>query len=321
MWWVRILCDYWMFTGHDEFILSQTDYLEGVLNQFGRCIFADGTIDYWKDSPVEATHGYFLDWESSESAENVAGNAYLYIWVLQQCRCVLELLQQRFPAQEAKLQRICGQCGRLLEKLSAKKYAPKEMKQVLAFGYLSGQLGKEYVASKLLRGGAEGLSCFMSAYILGAAAESAGVEHALDAMREFYGGMLSRGATSFWESFDIAWLNGSGRIDELVPPGVKDIHSSFGRYCYKGYRLSLCHGWASGPVSFLNEKVFGFRILEPGMKKIELAPDLGGLRYAEGTLPTPYGTMQIRCAQRGGKTYTEYSAPEEIKVEVSPLTD
>ena len=29
--------------------------------------------------------------------------------------------------------------------------------------------------------------------------------------------------------------------------GKKDIHGDYGDYCYKGFRHSLCHGWASGP--------------------------------------------------------------------------
>ena len=39
------------------------------------------------------------------------------------------------------------------------------------------------------------------------------------------------------------------RIDELVPPGKKDLHGDFGAYCYVGFRHSLCHGWASGPTA------------------------------------------------------------------------
>ncbi len=317
MWWIRILCDYWKFTAKDEFFLAQLSYLEGVLNQFDRCIFEDGSIDYWKDSPVNATHGYFLDWESSESPENVAGNAYLYQWCLTECVKTIELLGIGHSERKPELDRLCALCRRLMEKLSKKKYLPEEKKQVLAFGYLSKQLEAEYVAPKLVRGGAEGYSTFMSSYILRATAESAGCAYALDAMREFYGGMLSRGATSFWESFDVSWLRGSGRIDEMPRPDEKDIHSSFGKYCYKGYRLSLCHGWASGPVSFLNEQIFGIKIEEPGCRKIVLSPDLGNLTFAEGSLPTPYGTVKVTCSKTQNGIRTEYDAPKEVNVKIS----
>jgi H/ACA ribonucleoprotein complex subunit 4 len=29
-----------------------------------------------------------------------------------------------------------------------------------------------------------------------------------------------------------------------------DIHGDFGDHCYRGFRHSLCHGWASGPTAW-----------------------------------------------------------------------
>ena len=67
--------------------------------------------------------------------------------------------------------------------------------------------------------------------------------------------MLSRGATTFWEDFDVAWLEGSGRIDEFPEKGQKDIHGDFGAFCHIGFRHSLCHGWASGVLAFIIEQM------------------------------------------------------------------
>ena len=72
-------------------------------------------------------------------------------------------------------------------------------------------------------------------------------------MKEYYGGMLSVGATTFWEDFDIEWLNNSARIDEVVSNDKKDIHGDFGDHCYKGFRHSFCHGWSSGVIRFIME--------------------------------------------------------------------
>ena len=79
----------------------------------------------------------------------------------------------------------------------------------------------------------------------------------LDCIRQYWGAMLDLGATTFWEDFDLDWTANAGRIDELVPAGKKDIHGDFGNYCYKGFRHSLCHGWASGPTAWLSEHVLG----------------------------------------------------------------
>ena len=316
VWWIRILCDYRKFTARDEFFFERLAYLEGVLGQLERCIFEDGTIDYRKFAPAEATHGYFLDWESSDSPDAVAGNAYLFLWGLKNCVKTLTDLARVHSERAQELERIALLGSELIRRLSRKRYLPKQGKQILALGYLSGELGADFVAPALLRGGAEGYSAFMSSYILRATAESADAVSALNAMREFYGGMLSRGATSFWESFDVSWLKGSGRIDELPRQGEKDIHASFGKYCFRGYRLSLCHGWASGPVSFLNEQILGVHIREAGFRKICLAPHLGDLTFAEGVLPTPFGNVQIKCRKKGSETRAECVAPKEISVEI-----
>ena len=60
--------------------------------------------------------------------------------------------------------------------------------------------------------------------------------------REYWGGMLSLGATTFWEDFDIAWLKDAAPIDRFPDEGEIDVHGTYGRYCYKGYRpVSYTH--------------------------------------------------------------------------------
>ena len=92
----------------------------------------------------------------------------------------------------------------------------------------------------------------MSYYVLKAVAEK-DKELALNVMKEYYGAMLDKGATTFWEDFNIDWVEGSSRIDRLPKKNELDIHGDFGNYCYKGFRHSLCHGWSVGPISILFE--------------------------------------------------------------------
>jgi hypothetical protein len=110
-------------------------------------------------------------------------------------------------------------------------------------------MDEEY--EKLIVGRAKGFSTFMSYYILSAIA-SRDKKLAIELMKEYYGAMLDRGATTFWEDFNIDWLEGSGRIDE-VDPTKKDIHGDYGAHCYVGFRHSLCHGWSAGVAKFIKE--------------------------------------------------------------------
>ncbi|MBQ7654332.1 MAG: hypothetical protein IJS17_04595 [Clostridia bacterium] len=137
----------------------------------------------------------------------------------------------------------------------------------------------------------------------------------LKSLKDYYGGMLDKGATTFWEDFDIDWIDNSTRIDEFPQENKRDIHGDFGRYCYVGYRHSLCHGWSSAPSAFLMEKVLGVTILKPGCKELSIKANLGDLSYAKGEYPTPYGNIIISHKKLAdGSIETKISAPEEIKI-------
>ena len=43
-------------------------------------------------------------------------------------------------------------------------------------------------------------------YILTAKSNGRRLAGALDGMRDYWGGMLSMGATTFWEDFDLNWM-------------------------------------------------------------------------------------------------------------------
>ena len=146
-------------------------------------------------------------------------------------------------------------------------------------------------------------------------AKAGETDAALDFVRQYWGGMLDVGATTFWEDFDLDWMKGAGRIDELVPAGKKDIHGDYGAYCYVGFRHSLCHGWASGPTAWLSQTVLGVTPLEPGCAKVRIVPQLGSLEWAEGTYPTPRGPIKVRHERKAdGTISSKIEAPEGVTV-------
>ena len=121
--------------------------------------------------------------------------------------------------------------------------------------------------------------------------------------------MLDLGATTFWEDFNLEWVPGATGIDELPVPGRPDIHKDFGAFCYKGLRHSLCHGWAAGPAAWCSRKILGVDPLMPGFREIRFQPDLCDLEFAEGTVPTPYGLINISL-KKGRKPEIQF--PGEI---------
>ena len=158
------------------------------------------------------------------------------------------------------------------------------------------------------------MSCFIGYYVLKAKAKLGEYSDALDIIREYWGGMLKMGATTFWEDFDIKWVENSAGIDQITPKGMKDIHGDFGRHCYVGFRHSLCHGWASGPTPFLTEQIGGIEILEPGCKRLKISPNLGNLEWIDIEYPTPYGNVRVQSRIQNGEVKTDITVPDEIRI-------
>lgn len=261
MWWIICLCDYCDITGNNEFFDENAAYAEEILSRLNEAVFPDGSFN-----PDDKSLSYFLDWPTSGTPDAEIGTMAI---LLTAAKRFLKYRNNR----DAK---------DLIFKLTP--YIEKSepiSKQALAFKLLCGAEASDAI-KKIEENGVDGFSTFMTYYIL-KAYKSAGGENSLKLIKEYFGGMLSRGATTFWEDFDIKWLKNSGRIDEFPKKGQKDIHSDFGNHCYKELRHSLCHGWASGVLAFFVEEIMGILIEQNEITTCE--PNLSGLKRIRAELP------------------------------------
>jgi hypothetical protein len=232
LWWIIILADYYKKTKRESFAVRQLDYLEALLVQLDPCIKENGELNY---------PSYFVDWPTHEREDEKDGVRAINIIAMKKAIELLENFRR-----EASLAKT------LLERLLKIEISPKTSKQVTALKYFATSLTDEDKA-RLTAGGARGMSTFMSYYILKAVASFDKAE-AIAMMKEYYGAMLDKGATTFWEDFDMEWAENSCRIDEFPTYGQRDIHGDFGAFCYVGYRHSLCHGWSAGVIQFIAEE-------------------------------------------------------------------
>ena len=271
-WWVLNLCDYCRFTGNTAFYQENREYALEIMKRFNAYTADDGTIDFQLDP--EKFMVFFLDWPTHRTEDAPVGAASMILYTANR---MLEMEENE-------------DCRQLHNKLQPWLQKPAIHKQVRAFQILAGRRD-ENDAAFLEKGGAEGMSTFMAYYILKADA-IAGGKNQMAMIKDYFGGMLSRGATTFWEDFDIAWLEGSGRIDEFPAPGQKDIHGDYGAFCYQGLRHSLCHGWASGVLAFLYEHLLGVRLIKNG--EHEVSPLNMGITQVEGQVPVPGGMLRVQ---------------------------
>lgn len=302
VWFAMALYAYFRHTVDMEFLRECGDYLLALGELFDGCVSENGRLLF--NDEREEGRPVFLDWQTSDLPETEHGVSALL----------------KVAAQNGIY--LCEKCGlschsflRVIEKLGRRNIVKTKYKQITAMQSLSGDRDLNACAEEIVRGGAEGMSTFMSYFILSAAAKGGENAAALNMLKEYYGGMLARGATSFWEDFDVAWLLDSGRIDQPTPAGFKDLHADFGAHCYKGLRHSLCHGWSCGAAPFLIEHVLGIKIEDAGCRTIGVKPLLGELSYARGSIATPYGKLTVRAERDpNGKTRTHVDAPAPIRI-------
>lgn len=95
-------------------------------------------------------------------------------------------------------------------------------------------------------------------------------------IKDYWGGMIHEGATSFWEKYN---------PDEKG----KQHLAMYGR----PYGKSLCHAWGASPVYLLGKYYLGVKPIKEGYKEFSITPVLGGLKWIHGTVPTPNGCVKV----------------------------
>ena len=298
MWWIIIQHDWYMHWGNLDYLSEQKEYLKELVEK---------TVKLVEDGLKVEEDGMegFVDWSSRYDIKSEReGRKAIICIALSYASKLLDVLG------EQECSKKCMECVNVLR---SEKIEEASNKRISALTVLSGR--DSGIAKNILSGNsAEEMSCFLGYYVLKAKAELGDYKDALDIIREYWGGMLTMGATTFWEDFDILWIENSARIDEITPEGKNDIHGDFGRHCYRQFRHSLCHGWASGPTPFLMEQIAGIEILEPGCKKIKITPNLCDLEWIKVKYPTPFGILLVECKKDGDKTIMNIDAPKEVEI-------
>lgn len=297
MWWLIILNEY-VKTSKDYNILDELkDYIINLTKQICSHINDEGITSF----PYN-----FIDWPSTENSDLLAGINALSVICLENS---LELLH---AIDYSVINEFVDKKIDSLKKISYKEITSK---QIMALYAISRNNYNDITLNVLTNNGCEGFSTFMSYYILKAIFLSGGKNKSINLMKEYYGAMLELGATTFWEDFDITWKNNVFGINELPVSNKKDIHGDFGKYCYLGFRHSLCHGWSSGPVAFITKYIAGIDDSKIKEDIIYIKPYLGDLNRVFLSYPTKYGVIKVEHIKKdNNEIYTNVVNPKEIKI-------
>jgi hypothetical protein len=124
-------------------------------------------------------------------------------------------------------------------------------------------------------------------YVISAMAKMGRRAEALDWIRQYWGGMIDEGATSFWEGYDPSWYK-------------QDFHASLQADGTTGYQASLAHGWSSGVTPWIMEQILGIQPRGAGFSEVDIRPDLLDLQWAQGGEPTPRGMLKVEIRRDNG---------------------
>lgn len=301
LWWIICHYDLYRYRGDRAYLEQQRSYLSALLRH---------SLQYAPDDGKECLpNGRFFDWESYGDAQaNHAGLQAIFMRALAEGASLCRELSENI---------LAGEVLRALSRLRGYAPPPVKSKAVNALHLLAGGAECARGISRLDADPYHGLSAFTGYYVLEALARLGKHDVAMDIISRYWGGMLDAGATSFWEHFEIDWLTNASRIDEMPTPGTIDIHSTYGKECYKGLRLSLCHGWAAGPTAWLTEHVLGISPVSAGFRSVRICPHLGALSFARGSIPTPLGVLSVDVGRgRNGKVKVRVDSPKGMKCHV-----
>lgn len=131
------------------------------------------------------------------------------------------------------------------------------------------------------------ISPFVSSFELDAFAQGGRGDDAIELMRRTWGHMLQGDSTgTFWENVSAA---GGPQL---------------------GSYTSYAHGWAAAPTSFLTNTTLGVTPTAGGYARFNVLPHPdGGLRWAEGTVPTPRGPIDAAWRRQGRTLALSVRAP------------
>ena len=297
LWWIIIQHHLYQWYGDMDYLQEQKEYLAKLL---------DNVISNVRGSKEAYQDGRFIDWPSNDQPDVIhAGLQALTVRALEAGAEMSRLLG------DGSLTERCAQTAKAM-----REYVPDHVgnSQAAALLAIEDMMDAGDASDIILANGPEKFTSFMGYYLLEALAKGGRYSEAMDLISKYWGRMIDLGATTFWEDFNYKDGENAARIDEVVPEGKFDIHADGGAWCYVGLRHSFCHGWASGPTTWLSRHVLGIEPVGIGFKEVRIEPHLGNLEWAEGTFPTPYGVISVRHEKKAdGTVASEIKLPKGIK--------
>ncbi len=285
-WWINVLTQYYLHTGSKEYLQTVHERLVQLLN------YMDTDVDA-KNMFADSTHTWdFVDWSpdlNGNTAEARRATQFEFYLAYRDAAFLLRELGDTANAdhfdQRAALLKDASQ--KYLLDSSNNTFGPRWQTNAAAvFTGVADPSQYEPIWDNVLSSVANTkytalvMTPYYNYYIISAMAQTGHRAEALAWIRQYWGGMIAEGATSFWEGYYPSWPK-------------NNFHASLQADDGTGYFVSLAHGWSTGPTPFLMEQILGIQPTAGGFSQVTIRPDLAGLAWAKGAEPTPHGLLKV----------------------------
>jgi alpha-L-rhamnosidase len=300
--WFLSIYDYYLYTGDVSLIkmmypkmLTMMDFCATRLNKNN---FIVGRASDW----------IYLDWADMDKEGELSAYQVLYARSLETLAACAKIMNDTENANKYSILATDMKARTLQlfwnDNLHALVHNRKNDKQIdyvtrysnmfaLMYGYLDEKKSEDVKKYVLMNDSVQTITTpYMRFYELAALCEIGEHKYVVNEILNYWGGMLDLGATSFWEVYNPK-EKGTQHLAMYGRP--------FGR--------SLCHAWGASPVYLLGKYYLGVQPKSAGYKSWICEPHLGGLDWMEGSVPTPFGNIdlsisktviKIKSMQRGG---------------------
>ena len=284
--WFKSILDYYQYTGDVDFVremwprmVTLMDYVEGRLNADG---MAEGQPDDW----------IFVDWVDfpMHKRGTLCFEQILLMKAMETMALCAKLLGINKSDYRVKSEELRNKIKQTFWSYDLKAYyhAIEEGRMntqitkfpnmfAILYGLAYEEERREIMQSVMLNPDIPTITTpYMRFYELETLCIDGLHTQVLQEMRDYWGGMLREGATSFWEKY--------------VPSEQGTQHlAMYGR----PYGKSLCHAWGASPIYLLGKYYLGVRPTKPGYEEFEVRPSLGDLEWLQGDVPTPHGMIHV----------------------------
>ena len=284
--WFKSILDYYQYTGDVDFVremwprmVTLMDYVEGRLNADG---MAEGQADDW----------IFVDWVDfpMHKRGTLCFEQILLMKAMETMAVCAKLLGINKSDYRVKSEELRNKIKQTFWSYDTKAYyhAIEEGQMnrqitkfpnmfAILYGLAYEEERREIMQSVMLNPDIPAITTpYMRFYELETLCIDGLHTQVLQEMRDYWGGMLREGATSFWEKY--------------VPSESGTQHlAMYGR----PYGKSLCHAWGASPVYLLGKYYLGVRPTKPGYEAFVVEPHLGDLDWMQGDVPTPHGMIHV----------------------------